>query len=462
MSINTSASFEFDLSLLESLHAEEEPWLDEVFVKPQGFEAFASPSSMIFSAPIGGGRTALRLQIAKELKQNRLRKILVVDWLPEAPQEEVTGNQLARFSMQQLIQVYTRALLLNLGENPESLRQAPLWALQGAAFFFNNYLTIEPHFYIYGMAATFPQAGIDALTSVIDLPYPKIIKPEATTQDIHRVMMLNLSAFGFSGMWVLVDQIEKWIAGEREQSFNMLGTMLDTLNYFENKNIIFKVFIPSEYAPLYFALGGVDRFRLLPQNLEYSQADLIKIIERRLAALTKKETFKIKNLCPDPDFIKWLANTGGKTPRRWLYLIKPFIQEYLAVNQGRQKPVELTPRQWPEIRDKFPQRLRFDQSKKKVFRGEIELKLTPGEFSILSYLYGTMGRVCTREELYYKVHRGLAAIPGDAQDPGYETTWRTNVDNIILRLRKAIEPDSNKPVYLVTERGAGIRLENAW
>jgi DNA-binding response OmpR family regulator len=35
------------------------------------------------------------------------------------------------------------------------------------------------------------------------------------------------------------------------------------------------------------------------------------------------------------------------------------------------------------------------------------------------------------------------------------------LDNAILRLRRIIEPDPRRPIYILTDRGWGVKLEHA-
>ena len=81
--------------------------------------------------------------------------------------------------------------------------------------------------------------------------------------------------------------------------------------------------------------------------------------------------------------------------------------------------------------------------------GDKVLSFTRREVDLLQYLEANSERPVSRDELLHKVW-------GYADDLELET--RT-VDIHIAKLRRKIEADSSSPVFLVTVRGAGYRLE---
>ncbi|MDW8316984.1 MAG: winged helix-turn-helix domain-containing protein [Anaerolineae bacterium] len=77
--------------------------------------------------------------------------------------------------------------------------------------------------------------------------------------------------------------------------------------------------------------------------------------------------------------------------------------------------------------------------------------LSPLEFKLLRHLYRRLGQVCTREEIMADLYAGEARAPG-------HTGGDNRVDTLVRRLRKAIEPDPERPRYLLTVRGHGYKL----
>ncbi|MCL4140526.1 UNVERIFIED_CONTAM: hypothetical protein GTU68_064079 [Idotea baltica] len=90
--------------------------------------------------------------------------------------------------------------------------------------------------------------------------------------------------------------------------------------------------------------------------------------------------------------------------------------------------------------------IRIDASTRRVFLRDEEILVTKLEFDLL-YLFATNpGRSFSRAELL-------------------ETVWETKVDgydsavnSLVLRLRKKLERDVNKPIYIKAVRGVGYRF----
>ena len=82
-----------------------------------------------------------------------------------------------------------------------------------------------------------------------------------------------------------------------------------------------------------------------------------------------------------------------------------------------------------------------------VLKAGEEVHLSHGEFSMLLLLASHPGQVFSKAQLY-------AAAWGEEYLPG-----TTSVENIIWRLRKKLEGDSNRLAYIKTVVGAGYKIE---
>ena len=91
--------------------------------------------------------------------------------------------------------------------------------------------------------------------------------------------------------------------------------------------------------------------------------------------------------------------------------------------------------------------LTIDVDKREVRRGEVSVDLTASEFDLLRVLAENPGNVLTRAKL-------LDRVQGDSYE-GYERTMDSHIKN----LRKKIEPDPDRPVFILTVRGVGYKLE---
>jgi two-component system KDP operon response regulator KdpE len=90
--------------------------------------------------------------------------------------------------------------------------------------------------------------------------------------------------------------------------------------------------------------------------------------------------------------------------------------------------------------------LTIDYSRRRVLRGETEIRLTPKEFALLSLLARNHDRVLTHRAI-------LKAIWGPNAVEQPEHLW-----TLVGQLRKKIETDPAAPRYLVSEPWVGYRL----
>lgn len=126
------------------------------------------------------------------------------------------------------------------------------------------------------------------------------------------------------------------------------------------------------------------------------------------------------------------------------YLTKPFsLGEFLARVRAllRRAPQRFETRRL-EVGEVI-----IDIPRRRVWRGEQELTLSPKEFELLTELARHRGMVLSRELLLERVW-------------GYEYAGDTRtVDVHIRRLREKVERDPSQPELIQTVRGVGYRLE---
>ncbi|MFZ2088402.1 MAG: response regulator [Desulfobaccales bacterium] len=92
--------------------------------------------------------------------------------------------------------------------------------------------------------------------------------------------------------------------------------------------------------------------------------------------------------------------------------------------------------------------LKVDFERRRVFRGQEEIHLTPIEYKLLSVLIKYRGKVVTHSQLLKEVW-----------GPAY-TGQNPYLRIFILNLRRKLEADPTRPYYLITEPGVGYRLRD--
>jgi two-component system, OmpR family, KDP operon response regulator KdpE len=90
--------------------------------------------------------------------------------------------------------------------------------------------------------------------------------------------------------------------------------------------------------------------------------------------------------------------------------------------------------------------LTIDYDRRRVFRRELEIRLTPKEFELLSLLARNHDRVITHRTILKSVWG-----PNAVEQP--EHLW-----TLVAQLRKKIEPDPANPRYLLSEPWVGYRF----
>ena len=131
------------------------------------------------------------------------------------------------------------------------------------------------------------------------------------------------------------------------------------------------------------------------------------------------------------------------------YMTKPFsMRELLARVRAMLRRARMAE---PEAADKKSllkvDDLEIDLARHRATLRGTTLELTPKEFDLLAFLAGNKGFVFNREQLLERVW-------------GYDYAGDTRTVDVHIRwLRQKIEPNPQKPRYLVTIRGTGYKLE---
>jgi DNA-binding response OmpR family regulator len=149
-------------------------------------------------------------------------------------------------------------------------------------------------------------------------------------------------------------------------------------------------------------------------------------------------------------------------PRGWLESVRPLIAVYLdSSKRGTPKPA--SKKEWLEIRKHNPPRFSFDEKTGQVTIGWRQITdLSPEERNLLGYLYKHRGKICPKRDLYLRAYLELYPQRKPSSEVVTPKDYEQLIDTAIWRLRKAIEPIPRTPLFVVTVKNQGIRLENAW
>jgi len=448
-------------AVFDRLQAEyETDWLPRVFVEPPGFHALQGERSILVIGDEGSGRTALCKQLI-HLAGVEEKGPLVVEWQPSFSPMAGGGLDTYRISMQQIFDQIARSMVLGIGRQPGRLQKASAWVQETAIWFVQSHLQENRRRFLARLEEDATPESLTALRSLLTGQVDAIFAPDAPERLIIAEVADIVQRLGWSGIWLLVDGLESWLPIEADLMTRTLDSLLSTLELFEVPGFALKLMAPRALEPVLMQSGGVSRNRIAVMHLHWPEADLRALVEARLALASGRDRFALQELYAEDILLSWLNDYGGDLPRGWLELLRPVADRYFA--DGVQKP--LAQSDWERIQKRHPPRLRIDLRTERVYLGYKELDdISPIPFQILRYLYQHPQRRCSREELYYRAYLRLPAVPRTRDDENWSapTEWRSWSDTTLSRLRTSIEPDPSHPVYVVTERGKGIGLRNAF
>jgi two-component system KDP operon response regulator KdpE len=130
------------------------------------------------------------------------------------------------------------------------------------------------------------------------------------------------------------------------------------------------------------------------------------------------------------------------------YLAKPFgVEELLARMRVALRHAELTGQEPEPIYEHDD--LRIDLSKRRIWRGKKEVRLSPLQYNLLAVLVRNVGRVVSHAQLLKEAwgEDGLATPE--------------SLRLIVHQIRHRIERDPVRPRHIKTEPGVGYRLEDS-
>lgn len=441
-------------SLFKTRKAENEPWLGDVFVSLPVFERLQEDHSTILYGEPGSGKTAMLLELRRRQKEN----IFIVVWKPEPILEApATGTALAQQAIQQALQTCIENLVLE-GNLPQRLGEPSRDIASALQWFLQNHLPFEAGFYIQDQASRLLPDELQWYLNLLGQPLPPIVKEQTSLRDQLRLLLAVLRAAKYERLWLMVDGLERWTPRQTgEQIEAALEAVLSTLVFFDLPNIVFKFFIPTPLKNILHKTSGVERHRSSEADLTWSTDALQAILKKRLECALSTKKASLDSLYDGDEFLNWLKEYGGISPRAWLGFTAPLVAKY------QEKGKRLTSAQTREFIREHPAPLSIRRERSEVWLGQKRIVNNSAlEFRILEYLAAHTEKIASLEELYYYAYKELSAPP-DKGDPAWSAseTWRGAMDNVLMRIRQKIEPDPKNPLYLVTRHGKGVELLHA-
>lgn len=477
--------------------ADRERRLPEYFVDTPFYEdilgSASAPHSMVISAGRGCGKSAHRVMVARACRPHDPdSSILAVEytsfgWLGEAI-EHGLREPLLRHHLRFLLEATVEALVHLLVHDDALAQRVPIaqlgrlrwfWQTYGVTAdqpsvyyqqlvhaglhlpFFRNF-TSWPEFagaWQTGRLTTHLQTTpawelprVRLLGQLIDAP-PEAIRTERMPANVlYRQLVELAQAAGLDAVYVLVDRTDEphTLAAYPERVAEMLGPLLAELPLIEVPGVAFKFFLPAEVVSALATFPGVRQDRVLFRELRWSAQALGEVLTQRLSVFSEGRITSIGQLCHSDLASRIetdLLELARGVPRTLLRICESLV---LVHCQHHANELLFTPQDWQIASRHFtdatpagPPLLVLDPKTRSAVIGTRTHKLTDTHFRLLSLLARYPGQTVPSHLIDDQVALGFDAL-------------RTAV----RRIRQQIEPDSQHPIYLITERGEGLRLQH--
>lgn len=458
-STNPPRSAPLSLAAFDALRAEDEPWLAECYVEPAAFDLIAGANSVAVFGSAGSGKTALHRRLRGYLIPiDRPPLRLIVTWTPGTVGDSLEPAEAAEAEWNHILRETANALVTHIARWPNGYERASEWAQDTLRWLVQKSLRdrLSEH-----IATKLKESSPPAQRALRDLVENRARNPfleGGSAKSLSAELVKAVEAIELSGICVLVGS-EAFV--DIHEPRPSLVAFLSSLSYFETPRFTFKLLFPGPFERILSVAGALKTRRIDIYYLRWQPEELIHLVETRLRFASGGDIAKLRQVCEDPKVADWLARLGGDSPRGWLEEVRPLVGHYLQrIRLGKSEPI--TSAEWRKIRVTQPPRLMLDTHRNEVTAGHRIVSLSKESMAILEYLYNNRGRVCTHKELYHEAYLALYPNTKRQTAKSLKNEYRGVIDTAILRLRKAIEPDPKLPIFVVSRKGAGLELLNAW
>jgi hypothetical protein len=452
-----------------------------------------NPQTVVLFAPRGSGKTAHRVMVQSQCRPLRPQADVLA--VPHTNLERVLAacrgdpaQVRAEDHIREILRQGLRGLLGALCNDPDlaislpaPLRSRLAWfcrelapRLLGPIEILERLLVVGPDFQPDWSAF---QAGVRsgklkqllAGSSLLDDPVGQLIvdlidgEPEPLEQDaplidIFAAFVKMAQSCGLAAVYVLVDRLDEVpeTARDTEAMVDLLEPLLAHLHLMEMPGVAFKLCLPQTLRDRLLARPTIRQDRLLIQEMSWSDDLLEEMLQRRVLAYSAGKYRSLGQICSSPLDEKIddeIVRYADDSPRRLLRLGELLFRAHLLA--PTEVSVLLCQEDWDNAlatyRREYVPLFRLDERIRQVYVGARRVELSAMEYDFLYCLYEGRG-YRGKEELAQIVWGDVGGVISDQA-----------ISRLVRRIREKIEVDASAPVYLVTERGRGFRLEHvAW
>ena len=218
--------------------------------------------------------------------------------------------------------------------------------------------------------------------------------------------------------------------------------------------VLMKKCVEQEHLSAVTANCGAEGLRLFDENKNSSILSLV-ILDVMMPDIDGFQVLKKIRETSNVPVLMLTAKSGEEDKVSGLrlgaddYLTKPFsISELMArVNSLIRRYTTFNNTAFTANEECITlQGMVIDKANHMVSIDDIPIELTGKEFDLLSFLASNKGRIFTKKQIYTQVWEQEYAFDDN------------NIMSFISKLRKKIEPNPERPFYILTVRGVGYRF----
>lgn len=216
---------------------------------------------------------------------------------------------------------------------------------------------------------------------------------------------------------------------------------------------LMKKCIEQENLAAVTAHGGAEGLHLVDENKNEGSLSLI-ILDVMMPDIDGFQVLKIIRESSNIPVLMLTAKSSEDDKVSGLragaddYLTKPFsINELMArVNSLIRRYTTLNPVFAADADRILLKGMMIDKANRIITVNDSPVELTGKEFDLLFFLASNKGRIFTKKQIYTQVWEEEYAFDD------------SNIMSFISKLRRKIEPDPERPFYILTVRGVGYRF----
>lgn len=354
------ARYGFTADPFELTNSDSEPLLANYFVPPPFFSSVLgdpnNPRPVAVFAPRGTGKTAQRLSVENESRENLDFLCITYDQFGISSKAQLEIIDLAYHQTQLIIRM-TLAILAHLESRDKSIDVLSKHQRQVVLHCSRTYLgNLSQQEYgqalssvktlgdkgsekwqKYGGVVATILTGLLKKVGIDDLAIPSELQKSFEREDSLQYLFGQLlgvaASLGYKSTYILIDKVDELNQTSQDSaaSWRLVRDMLVDLPFLETPGVGFKFFLWDTIRPLFLEQGGRPD-RVLTHELRWTADDLRLILRRRLEAYSGGQVREISSLltadvAAEINFETLVVYLAAGSPRDMIRLCKAVVDE---------------------------------------------------------------------------------------------------------------------------------------